>query len=44
MLTAGGRPPAPGATITLQRTVVDDDSSETVKLPPVSTNADGSAS
>ncbi|WP_336206715.1 hypothetical protein [Nonomuraea sp. LPB2021202275-12-8] len=42
VLSAGGRPPAPGATITLQRTVADDDSSETVKLPPLSTNADGS--
>jgi hypothetical protein len=42
VLTAGGRPAAPGATITLQRTVTDGGSSKTVKLPPVSTNADGS--
>ncbi|SNT22782.1 hypothetical protein SAMN05216276_102969 [Streptosporangium subroseum] len=42
VLTAGGRPLAPGATITLQRTATDGDSSKTVKLPPVSTNADGS--
>ncbi|MGS2647613.1 hypothetical protein [Streptosporangium sp. LJ11] len=31
VLTAGGRPPAPGGTITPQRTVTDDDGSETVK-------------
>ncbi|AWS44302.1 hypothetical protein DKM19_26080 [Streptosporangium sp. 'caverna'] len=41
VLTTAGRPPAPGATITLQRIARDDDS-ETVKLPPVSVNADGS--
>jgi hypothetical protein len=42
VLTAGGSPPAPGATITVQRSVKVDGSSESVMLPPVSTDADGS--
>ncbi|MEU6730975.1 hypothetical protein ABZ917_45320 [Nonomuraea wenchangensis] len=42
VLMPGDGPPGPGATITLQRTVSDGDSSESVMLEPVSTNADGS--
>src|SRR5690606_14592247 len=42
VLTAGGEPPAPGATPTVRRTVYVDDVSEgRVTLPPVSVNADG---
>ncbi|MEZ7132629.1 hypothetical protein ACBR40_45465 [Nonomuraea sp. AD125B] len=42
VLTAGHGPSGPGATIIVQRTVSDGDSSESVTLEPVSTNADGS--
>jgi YVTN family beta-propeller protein len=42
VLTAGGKPPSPGATLTVQRSVyVDNVSDGSVKLPPVSVNADG---
>lgn len=42
VLTAGGRPPSPGATLTVQRSVyVDNVSDGSVKLPPVSVNPDG---
>ncbi|MGS2648290.1 YncE family protein [Streptosporangium sp. G12] len=42
VLTAGGEPPSPGATLTVQRSVyVDNVSGGSVKLPPVSVNADG---
>ncbi|MEV6157844.1 hypothetical protein AB0L53_46655 [Nonomuraea sp. NPDC052129] len=42
MLTAGGKPPSPWATLTVQRSVhVDNVSDGSVKLPPVSVNADG---
>ncbi|MGJ6963699.1 hypothetical protein ACSDR0_17490 [Streptosporangium sp. G11] len=42
VLAAGGKPPSPGATLTVQRSVyVDNVSGGSVKLPPVSVNADG---
>ncbi|WP_327108407.1 hypothetical protein [Nonomuraea glycinis] len=42
VLTAGGRPPSPGATLTVQRSVsIDNVSAGSVKLPPVRVNADG---
>ncbi|NBE95645.1 hypothetical protein FE391_18120 [Nonomuraea sp. KC401] len=42
VLTEGGKPPSPGATLTVQRSVyVDNVSGGSVKLPPVSVNADG---
>ncbi|TDE59649.1 hypothetical protein E1295_01775 [Nonomuraea mesophila] len=42
VLTEGGKPPSPGATLTVQRSVyVDNVSDGTVKLPPVSVDADG---
>ncbi|MFG1711190.1 hypothetical protein ACFLIM_49370 [Nonomuraea sp. M3C6] len=42
VLTAGGKPPSPGATLTVQRSVyVDNISDGSVKLPQVSVNADG---
>lgn len=42
VLTAGGKPPAPGATLTVRRSVYVDDVSEgSVTLPPVSVNPDG---
>ncbi len=42
VLTAGGQPPSPGATLTVQRSVsVDNVSAGSVKLPPVRVNADG---
>ncbi|GLK10456.1 hypothetical protein [Streptosporangium carneum] len=42
VLTAGGKPVSPGATLTVQRSVyVDNVSDGSVKLPPVSVNADG---
>ncbi|MFI7442782.1 hypothetical protein [Nonomuraea indica] len=42
VLTAGGKPPSPGATLTVQRSVyVDNVSDGSVKLPPVTVNADG---
>ncbi|GGP15271.1 hypothetical protein LDL08_25965 [Nonomuraea glycinis] len=42
VLTVGDRQPEPGATITVQRSVTNDGDPETVILPPVSTDADGS--
>ncbi|MEU7852300.1 hypothetical protein [Nonomuraea sp. NPDC049141] len=42
VLTAGGRPPSPGSTLTVQRTLyVKGTSGKAVKLPPVRVNADG---
>lgn len=42
VLTVGGKPPSPGATLTVQRNVsVDNVSAGSVKLPPVRVNADG---
>ncbi|MEV4223283.1 hypothetical protein [Nonomuraea sp. NPDC049725] len=42
VLAVGGRPPSPGATLTVQRSVyVDGVSDGSVKLPPVKVNADG---
>lgn len=42
VLAAGGKPPSPGATLTVQRSVyVDNVSGGSVRLPPVSVNADG---
>ncbi|MEV4114457.1 hypothetical protein [Nonomuraea sp. NPDC049695] len=42
VLMAGGKPPSPGATLTVQRSVyVDNVSDGSVTLPPVSVNADG---
>ncbi|MFI7134165.1 hypothetical protein ACIBQ1_51455 [Nonomuraea sp. NPDC050153] len=42
VLTAGGKPPSPAATLTVQRSVyVDNVSDGSVQLPPVSVNADG---
>jgi YVTN family beta-propeller protein len=42
VLMAGGKPPSPGATLTVQRSVyVGNVSGRSVKLPPVSVNADG---
>jgi hypothetical protein len=38
----GGKPPSPGATLTVQRNVsVNNVSAGSVKLPPVRVNADG---
>jgi hypothetical protein len=42
VLTVGDRQPVPGATITVQRSVSNDGTPETVILSPVSTDADGS--
>ncbi|GGP02291.1 hypothetical protein LDL08_38680 [Nonomuraea glycinis] len=42
VLTAGGQPPSPGSTLTVQRSVsIDNVSAGSVKLPPVRVNADG---
>jgi hypothetical protein len=42
VLTVGGEPPSPRATLTVQRNVsVDNVSAGSVKLPPVRVNADG---
>jgi hypothetical protein len=42
VLTVGGQPPPPGATLTVHRTVTADGTSHTTTLPAVAVNADGS--
>ncbi|MGW5157991.1 hypothetical protein ACWEPN_21155 [Nonomuraea wenchangensis] len=45
VLTAGGRLPSPGSTLTVHRTLyVTGISGKTVKFPPVTVNADGTYS